>query len=357
MSRRWWCRRAESDEEKVERFLARLGLVDLQVLQLEDTLRGSLPENEKEPTARRLADLYAERLMASSGDKPRYDDTVKRISKLLESFPQANTTALQVMLLQADYNRAESLIASWIGDPQDTTARNEAQQILNRITPQLIEHQQTLNQQVDELAKQLDNVPEGDEQSAREQQLRRVQGVAARATYFAAWSNYYLALVTDAAEKAAPYVRARNIFLHLLGFDAELPKDLQPEWLGLESIWRARAVIGLGLSEAACGDFDACERCFDALEHSSVPTEIKDQAPYWRVRALLGAGQLARVETYARAAHRLLPTPSHARQGESLRGAGARGIRARLGHPLGGQRDVGQPGAGRAGPFGPAGRH
>ncbi len=290
----------QDDDQRVEQFLARLGLVDLQILQIEQSLRGSLPLEGKQQLASRLADLYAERLMASSDDKPRYDDTLQRITALLQSIPQANTTALQVMLLQADYNRAEALIAAWIGDPQDTVAREEAQQILTRITPQLIDHQQTLNKQVEELAKQMEEMPEGDLLQTKELQSRRVQGVAARATYFAAWSNYYLALVTGAAEKAQPYIQARDIFLHLLGFDEGLPADLEPEWLGLESIWRSRAVIGLGLSEAACGDIDACERCFDVLNDASVPAEIKDQAPYWRVRALLGAGQLARVDAYAR---------------------------------------------------------
>ncbi len=292
--------RGQSDEERVEQFLARLGLVDLQVLHLEQALRGPLPLAQKQPIARRLADLYAERLMASADDKSRYDDTVNHITALLQSFPQANTTALQVMLLQADYNRAESLITAWMGDPQDTTAREEARQILTRITPQLIDHQQALNKEVDELAKQLEALPEGDLLQTKELESRRVQAIAARATYFAAWSNYYLALVTNAAEKAEPYLQARDIFLRLLGFDEGLPAVLEPEWLALESIWRARAVIGLGLSVAACGDLEGSERCFDVLEDASVPAEIQDQAPYWRVRALLGAGQLARVEDYAR---------------------------------------------------------
>ena len=68
--------------------------------------------------------------MASAEDKPRYDDTLQRIEALLKAYPAANTTAMQVMLLQADYSRAESLTASWITDSQQEESRQEAEKIL-----------------------------------------------------------------------------------------------------------------------------------------------------------------------------------------------------------------------------------
>ncbi len=292
--------RGQTDEPRLEQFLARLGLTELQIAQLEQSLDAPIDQQHKQQQARKLADLYAERLMASSDDKPRYDDTVRRITALLKQYPQANTTALQVMLLQADYNRAESLIATWIGEPQETAPRDEARQILVRITPQLVVHQTELNKQVETLITAMDDLPDGDLLQTKELELRRVQGITARATYFAAWSNYYLGLVTKAASGAEPFEKARTIFLHLLGFEKELPADLEAEWLGLESIWRSRTVIGLGLSLAACGDYDASGRCFKLLGDTSVPPEIQDQAPYWYVRALLNAEQWERAATYAR---------------------------------------------------------
>jgi len=43
---------------------------------------------------------------------------------------RANTVSLQVMLLQADYNRAESLVGQWISDSANVAARDEAKDIL-----------------------------------------------------------------------------------------------------------------------------------------------------------------------------------------------------------------------------------
>ena len=59
-------------------------------------------------------------------------------------------------------------------------------------------------------------------------------------------------------------------------------------------------MIGLGLSEAACGDPAACETCFQLIDKGSVPPEIKEQAPYWYLRSLLNAGQYSAAESYAR---------------------------------------------------------
>ncbi|MHB1028131.1 MAG: tetratricopeptide repeat protein [Pirellulaceae bacterium] len=293
------------DEERLEQFLARMGLVDLQIQLLERTLRSAEPPAaepaaDKQPRARRLADLYAERLMASTEDPAKYAETLQRIEALVRDFPAAHTTALEVMLLQADYNRAESLVSAWITDPQATASRTEAQQILARITPLLVQHDEALTLQTETLLAQLDEMPEGDMLQRHELEVKRVQGMAARAGYFAAWANYYLGVVTNAPLSADPYVKARDIFRRLFGFDDTVPSQADAQWLGLETIWRARALIGLGLSEAACGDLAACDRCFQLIEHASVPPEIKDQAPYWYLRALLTSGQNAPAEAYAR---------------------------------------------------------
>ncbi|MHB8970269.1 MAG: tetratricopeptide repeat protein [Pirellulaceae bacterium] len=298
------------DDARLEQFLARLGLVDLQVQLLERSVRSPDAADAQQPKARQLADLYAEQLMSHADDPAKYSDTLARIETLVRDFPDANTTALQVMLLQADYNRAETLLSTWINDPQAEASRSEAQQILVRITPLLVQHDEVLTKQAETQLAQLDETPEGDALQTRELEVKRVQGIAARAGYFAAWANYYLGLVTNAAASAEPYVRARNIFRRLFGFDDTVPSDADAQWLGLETIWRSRALIGLGLSEAACGDQAACDRCFQLIEHASVPPEIKDQAPYWYLRALLTSGSYASAETYARQRVELMQPPA-----------------------------------------------
>jgi tetratricopeptide (TPR) repeat protein len=131
-------------------------------------------------------------------------------------------------------------------------------------------------------------------------ELNRLQAVAARAAFFTAWSNYYLALSQPNAD-ATPtgFVRARDIFRRILELDGKYA-DLSPADLGLESIWRARTLIGLGLAEAASGNLDAGRACFDLLDRSQAPPEVRELSPYWRVQAMLNAGKIEDAIAFAK---------------------------------------------------------
>jgi tetratricopeptide (TPR) repeat protein len=74
---------------------------------------------------------------------------------------------------------------------------------------------------------------------------------------------------------------------------------VDPEFLGLESIWRSRALIGLALAEAALKNAPASAICFAWLEQGSVPAEVRDQLPYWRLRAFWQQGLYEQALAYA----------------------------------------------------------
>lgn len=288
-----------SDDEQLERFLIRLGLSDLQIVHLESALeRPTLAASDRQQLAQRLADLYAEQLMSSTKDDARYSDLMQRIESLRLRFPQANTPALQVMLLQADYNRAEAQIARWIADRSEKTALEESRELLQAIAPRLDDHQRHLRSQIEALYAEVEGLPASHPQVAtKEREAQRLQTVLGRASYFAGWANYYLGL-TKAPSGAAEYSRSRDIFRQLLGIEDEDYASIDPEWLSLGVIWRSRAVIGLGLAEAALGDIAASRAVFQWLDHRDVPLEIKDQAHYWYVQGLINADRLDDVRQY-----------------------------------------------------------
>jgi hypothetical protein len=144
------------DAEQLDRFLARLGLVDLQILHLEQSLASQADGESQLKFARQLADLYAARLMDLADDPQRYDEMLGSIQQLVAKHPQANTTALGVMLLQADYNRAETLVGQWMAAPDEPAPRDQAAAILARISPQLQSQQQELNEQAESIGKEHD---------------------------------------------------------------------------------------------------------------------------------------------------------------------------------------------------------
>ena len=291
------------ETEQVERFLSRLGLADLHILHLERSLDQPIGEQAQLQMARRLADLYASRLMEAADQPQRYQELLAGIERLTTRFPQANTTALEVMLLQADYNRAEKLVGEWIADRTQQKSQQDAHEILVRIAPKLHSHQEELTEKVEKLFEQIGELPDGDQRDEKESELNRIQGVAGRATYFAGWANYYLGLTKDEPSAAAEdFKRARDVFQKVLGLtdeDASYAK-VETAWLGLESPWRARSVIGLGLSEAAAGNLSGSEEVFKWLDSTAVAPDIRDQAGYWHVQGLINAGEYTEAGTSAR---------------------------------------------------------
>jgi tetratricopeptide (TPR) repeat protein len=285
------------DLDKVDAFLARLGLVDLQISHLEQRVAGDLSAEKRVELGRRLADLYASRLLTVQKDADQYARLRERIDSLITEIPGANTSSLAVMLLQADFTRAEGFTRQWIIDPQNTAARQNAREILAAIAPQLDKYRQDLTAQAETLSDQVEQLPEGDVREAREKELWRLREVAGRATFYAGWANYYLGLLMSGPE---PLTAAREAFRQFLDIEKDDKyEDLNADWLGLESVFRSRAVIGLGLVEAAGGRTDASRAIFKWLDSPAVPLDIRDQAPTWYLQGLLNAGRVAEARGYA----------------------------------------------------------
>ncbi len=286
-----------AEDDRFEQFLTRLGLVDLQAAFLEERLLAESNAMRQESLARQLADLYATQLVSSAQDGERYARVIGQINDLIMRHPQAKTPAVEVMLLQADYFRAEQAIGKWLGDQRQTGSREEAQQILDRIAPQLATRFSELKAALEKQTTELETLPEGEQRETAEQRLVRLESVVGRAGYFAGWSTYYAAVARPTATPA-DFARADQLFRQLLGMTEELTAE-DRDSLGLESPWRARSVIGLGLASAAAGKLDTAKLCFDWLESPGTAPEIRDQAAYWRLHALLNAKQYDAVRALA----------------------------------------------------------
>ena len=293
---------ADEEDEQVEEFLSRLGLVDLQILHLENGVANTKAEQPRLALGRRLADLYAARLMSLGDDKKRYDDVLARIRRLVEDMPQANTTSLQVMLLQADYSRAEAQITKWIEDRSKTAALKDANEILARIAPQLHSHQKELNEDLEKLNLDLDAIEDPVKRAAAEQEIKRRASVVGRATYFTGWANYYHALGKQNFEASKEELdHAKNAFRRFLGLDTdEKYEEIEPGQIqALESLNGAQSLIGLGLAELASSNLEGARHCFRLLDHVGTPPAIRDQAATFFLQGLLNAGLVGDAADYA----------------------------------------------------------
>lgn len=286
---------ASPGDEQLESFLTRLGLVELQTVHMEQSLESESDEAKRTELAQRLADVYAGQLLAFSDSTQKYDAVVVKIDALLKNVPAAKTSLLEVMLLQADYYRAEGLVGKWIADRTDTSSRADAQVILDRIAPELNRLQTELNTKHEKLLEEISEMNDDDQLASKEKELSRLQAIVGRASYFAAWSSYYRGLTK---KSVSDYEVALKIFRKLLGV-GDSYDDIDAEYLGLDSIWRARSLIGLALTEAAMNHVEASDLCFRFLSDASVPPQLRDQVGYWQLQSLVNVERFAEAVAFA----------------------------------------------------------
>ena len=294
----------DRDEQTVEGFLNRLGLIDLQLLQLKRMVNRPGANAAKQKLARRLADLYAGQLMRSSEDAKRYARLEEEIKKLLASFPLARTDLLEVQLLRADFNRAAALVGKWFDDPKEASTLDDADQILLRILPLLLRFESSLGKNAEQLGTRLDNMEDGATKTKEQRELARIQAGVAQATFFAAWSSYYRGLVlfvaADAGKSKTMFEQSRTLFRKFLGIsDGQQYSALEVGDMGLSAEPMARALIGLGQSEGALGNVSDCLACFKVLQHNSVNPAIQDEAPFRCAQGLLHVQRYADATRYA----------------------------------------------------------
>lgn len=280
--------------EPLDQLLGRLGLVELRLHRLERTLQAETDGAKRLALARQLTDGYAEQLVAAAEDPERFAHWQACVEKLLAEVPGAKTPTLEVVLWQADYQRAEALFIRWLEEPTDKASLESAAQTLARIAPLLTNRRGELAAAADQTAESIEKLTAPAERAAAEQQMQKLQSVAARAGYFAGWSHYYLGVTKqNPAAARRDFAAAKEQFLIVLDIgDEKNYEGVEADGLALETIWRARAVIGLGLAELGLGRAGAAAKVFSWLDQAAVSPALRDQAPYWQVQGMLNAGLL-----------------------------------------------------------------
>ena len=129
---------AQSDE--VVETADRLGLANVPLRYYERQINSGDSELAK-TASEELADLYARRLISMPHDASLREDLIKRVSSLIQRFPQTNKTSLRVLLLQADVARGEDLIEDWYREFRSTSKLTAAREILASVGQQLDVHQ------------------------------------------------------------------------------------------------------------------------------------------------------------------------------------------------------------------------
>jgi tetratricopeptide (TPR) repeat protein len=293
-----------SDFDRLDAYLQRLGLFELQVRNLEREL--ARHGSDEEATAEHLVEIFANRRLTTT-DAAALADLDRRLEALLKQYPKAQTPAIEVILLEGDYNRAEARALKWVDEPDRIADRDAALAILDRVVPAVDTIRDTLLREVTEGTKQMEKMADGGRRNTLENHLQGVAEVAGRATYFSGWANYYRNLIKPMGLRGDDgFKAARTCFRKLLGVEdgAEPTTDT----LELESQAQARLALGMGLAELSCGNPTTSHAFFEALRSKDVHASVRGWADYWEVWALLRAGRTPQAREQAeKAINRFTP--------------------------------------------------
>jgi hypothetical protein len=281
---------ADKESDRVDGLLNRLGLARLQIAHLEQVVRYEKSEDiENVQIAKKLADLYATELMQRTDEPERYAALFTRVKELLVRIPAARTDSLDAMLLQADYRRVESLATDYLAHRDKTAVKTEATASLFELAGKLSVRHAAMSKRVQELDKKIDETDVEAELDLLDAEYLSLLPIVAQTGFFAGWAKYYSAVLSG--NNKASLEEARQHFSELLDLEGTSYGEIEASWLALESPWRARAWIGLALTEVADGKAADGATCFELLRNSAAPATIRELTDYWHVQAHINASQ------------------------------------------------------------------
>ncbi len=276
----------DSADAAVEAYLEAHNLRSVLAVQLRERFDRSNAETKNE-IVEKLGRIYVQLLSETTNPEERrlIED---RSRELLRLAPDAESFELRINLAKATYLKAEQLAESDRLRLATQEDRQEAERILRSVLPMFREIGLKVAQRISTLERR-EQVANDSETRGLREKLADARRVRSLAMYYAGWSGYYLALMTDDVKTAN---QAMEDFGWLLnagsGNKANLEK-LQRPLLKYEHI--ARAAMGAAMCAAAAGDDVSAVRWLDAVsEAPDLPVAVRNQL-FTRRIAVLGKSE------------------------------------------------------------------
>lgn len=283
----------------VEDYLALHGLEQPLAAQLRKRLRASTGDARRN-AAEWLGRIYARRLESAATVEERRE-WEERARVLMEEVPDSQMFELRILLSKVHYLYAEGVVERWRVRTASPEEVREAERLLRRVIPVFEEIGAKSGSTVSAYERR-EGRPAGT--SEEEARIRVVLADARRARslamYYAGWSNYYLAVVSNAPGPAAQSLLQFGWLLNSTGRPASVER-LPRQLLRYEHV--ARAAMGCALAESFRGNDDTALRWLDAIEESSeTHPGVRSQILLRRIDVLAGAKRWADLQLVVRRA-------------------------------------------------------
>jgi hypothetical protein len=257
-----------------EKYLQRHSLEDLLAEHLVEQLDGASGK-ERDEIAQKLGKLYV-RLLDSSTEEDERKYWSDRASNLLRLVPESDSPELRINLSKAAYIRAESIAERARLRMASEAEISQAERILRDSSVTFLSIAQDANRSVQTLDRKMAKRLEEEEEIQTTQLLAEARQNRSLGFYYAGWSEYYLAMLTDDKARAGKALRHFGWLLSARDGEEASYDRLQSGLLQYEHV--ARASIGASLSCQELGRSIEAIAWLDSIERNTdVPQSIKDQ--------------------------------------------------------------------------------
>ncbi|GAB5495333.1 MAG: hypothetical protein Phyf2KO_04130 [Phycisphaerales bacterium] len=265
---------AQQSLDPLEQYLIQHSLEDLLAEYLVEKLDNSTGQ-ERTEVAQKLAKLYVGLLDAASDEEERkhWSD---RASNLLRLVPDSDSPQLRINLAKAAYIRAERIAESARLRLASDDEQAQAERILRDASATFLSIAQDAHKQTQVLERRLGERLEQDEESQVAAQLTEARQSRSLGFYYAGWSEYYYALLTQDRSRASRALRHLGWLLGARDGEEASFDRLQAGLLQYDHV--ARAAIGAALSCSLLDRHVEAVAWLDAIESSTDVTQaIRDQ--------------------------------------------------------------------------------
>lgn len=291
--------------DAVEAYMQDRGLDDLLSLYLLDELRAA-PGSERAELADRLGKHYARQLSnAKTPERQRQIESQAR--ELLALVPSADSFELRLTLHKASFLLAEAGVRNFSQRLTDPAIVSEAQQTFRTLEPGFLDIGRRVDDRIDALDRMEARSTRANITTIREQ-LSEARRLRSLAMYYAGWSQYYQALVTNDARKADAAMRSFGWLLNSPGNRPPTVETLPVTLLRYEHV--ARAAMACGLCASISGKDTEAIQWLDAIENAAeTPPKVRDELWARRIEVLGRARRWADIQRLVDR-RRLAPDPS-----------------------------------------------
>jgi hypothetical protein len=240
---------------------------------------------EREDIANRLGRLYVRMLDKDLGISERL--LIERRSReLLERVPEASSFDLRISLAKASYLVAEREAERYRLRLITPSEADEAERSLRAVSATFQEIGTKANRIVESLERREESPFEEDITAVRAE-LADARRIRSLAMYYAAWSSYYIGLLSGVEEHATEALRSFGWLLNSAGGKVASVESAPERLFRFEHV--ARAAMGAALCESMRGNSDVAERWLDKIDRS--PDLSKAVRSQLGTRRLIVAGE------------------------------------------------------------------